>query len=151
MLRKAAIACTMLLAISGCKSGMMYDNTGKYASAAKQVNLQKNIGNVVYFDFDSSKITPEAMETLKQQAMWMRANPKARVTVEGHADERGTREYNLALGNRRAEAARRAIVSHGVSRSRVGLISYGKERPAHTNHDAESHAKNRRAVTVLKP
>lgn len=106
-------------------------------------------GDRVFFDYDSSAISPVAEKTLERQAGWLTKHSDIRISVEGHADERGTREYNLALGARRANAAKNQLVKLGVSAARISTVSFGKERPAVTGSDPESWAENRRAVTVL--
>ena len=112
-------------------------------------DLAANVGDRVFFDLDSSVITSEGQKTLERQAAWLQNYPNASVSVEGHCDERGTREYNLALGERRATAAKNYLVSLGVNASRVSTISYGKERPAVIGSNEASWAQNRRAVTVI--
>jgi peptidoglycan-associated lipoprotein len=108
-----------------------------------------NIGDRVFFDTDSTDLNTQAKATLDSQALWLRKYTSLTFTVEGHADERGTREYNIALGARRAENVKEYLVARGVAASRIQTISYGKERPVATC-DAEScWAQNRRAVTVL--
>ncbi|HEU4969538.1 peptidoglycan-associated lipoprotein Pal [Sphingomonas sp.] len=102
----------------------------------------------VFFDTDESNIDAEDQSTLQSQAAYLRQYPNVRVTVEGHCDERGTREYNLALGERRANAAKNYLVSLGIDSSRITTISYGKERPEALGSDEASWARNRRAVTV---
>lgn len=102
----------------------------------------------VFFDTDAYNIDGADRATLDSQATWLRRYPNVRVLVEGHADERGTRDYNLALGQRRAEAARNYLVSIGIDGGRVNVISYGKERPEATGSDEQSYAQNRRAVTI---
>jgi len=104
----------------------------------------------VFFGFDQYNLTPEARYTLQQQAAWMAENPGVNVLIEGHCDERGTREYNLALGERRANAAADYLMTLGVSSSRVSTISYGKERPEDPASNETAWAKNRRSVTVVK-
>ena len=103
----------------------------------------------MFFGFDKYDLTPEAQATLERQAAWMQQHPSVTVTVEGHADERGTREYNLALGDRRANAARDYLQSRGVAASRMQTISWGKERPAVEGSNESAWAQNRRAVTVV--
>jgi len=105
--------------------------------------------DTVHFATDSSDIDTEAQSILTKQAAWLAKYPNVRVTVEGHCDERGTREYNLALGDRRANAAKNFLVNAGVNPARISVISYGKERPVATGSDEESWAQNRRAVTVV--
>lgn len=112
-----------------------------------QEDLTVNVGDRVYFGYDRYDLTPEALQQLQLQAQWLNQYPNVGITIEGHADERGTREYNLALGDRRANAVRDYLVSLGVSSSRVKTISYGKERPEVTGSDAQSWAQNRRSVT----
>jgi peptidoglycan-associated lipoprotein len=102
----------------------------------------------IFFDLDQSEVDSADQATLQSQAAWLSRYPAKRITVEGHCDERGTREYNLALGEKRANAAKNALVSLGVGADRISTISYGKERPDATGSDEESYARNRRAVTV---
>ena len=109
-----------------------------------------SIGNKVYFDFDSSALSADAKSTLNAQAAFLRSNPSVRITVEGHADERGTREYNLALGDRRASAARDFLVAQGIDGARIKTISYGKERPEIVGSNDEAWAKNRRSVSIIR-
>jgi len=99
----------------------------------------------IYFDFDKSNLKPEAQESLLRKAEWLNENPDATITIEGHCDERGTNEYNLALGDRRAESTKAFLLNLGVSASRLTTISYGEERPVCFAHDEECWAKNRRA------
>jgi peptidoglycan-associated lipoprotein len=114
-----------------------------------QQDLEASAGDRVFFAFDRSDISPEARQILTRQADWLRRYPNVTVTIEGHCDERGTREYNLALGERRAQAAKNVLVASGISASRMSTISYGKERPAVVGSSEESYAQNRRAVTVV--
>jgi len=106
-------------------------------------------GDRILFGFDSYEIDAEDRATLDAQASWLARNPSVRVTIEGHADERGTREYNLALGDRRANAARAYLESRGVASGRMQVISWGKERPAVPESNESAWAQNRRAVTVV--
>ena len=114
-----------------------------------QQDLEASAGDRIFFAFDRSDISPEARETLSRQADWLRRYPNVTVTIEGHCDERGTREYNLALGERRAQAAKNVLVASGIPASRISTISYGKERPAIVGSTEEAYAQNRRAVTVV--
>ena len=109
-----------------------------------------SIGDRVYFDFDRSDLRPDAIDTLNAQADLMKANAGSTFAIEGHADERGTREYNLALGERRASSAKQYLESMGIGGSRLETISYGKERPEVLGSNEASWAQNRRAVTVVK-
>jgi peptidoglycan-associated lipoprotein len=103
----------------------------------------------VYFDFDRSTLTPSAQDDLMKKAAWLRANSNATVTIEGHCDERGTNEYNLALGDRRADSAKAFLVDLGIAASRLTTISYGEERPVCTQSNEECWAKNRRGNFVV--
>jgi peptidoglycan-associated lipoprotein len=105
--------------------------------------------NTIHFALDQYDIDPEARAILDSQARWLMAHPDTRVTIEGHCDERGTREYNLALGDRRANAAKNYLAARGVSPARITTISYGKERPLALGSDEGSWAQNRRAVTIV--
>jgi peptidoglycan-associated lipoprotein len=111
--------------------------------------LQSVAADRVYFNTDDFSIDAEDRQTLDSQVAWLQRNPNVRVTIEGHADERGTREYNLALGDRRANAAKNYLAARGISPSRMTTISWGKERPVAEGSDESAWAQNRRAVTVL--
>lgn len=111
--------------------------------------LQQVGTDTVHFGTDKSDVDSEAQGILTAQAKWLVAHPSVRVTLEGHCDERGTREYNLALGDRRATAAKNFLVGQGVPADRINTISYGKERPVATGSDESAWAQNRRAVTVV--
>jgi len=115
-----------------------------------QEELNATIGDRVFFAYDRYDLSPEARTTLRRQAQWLLAHANVNVTIEGHCDERGTREYNLALGDRRATAAKNFLVALGVDASRITTISYGKERPAVLGSNEAAWAKNRRAVMVVK-
>jgi peptidoglycan-associated lipoprotein len=112
-------------------------------------DLRVNVGDTVHFDYNESAIKDEDRGTLQRQAAWLQRYPQIRVTVQGNCDERGTREYNLALGARRASAVKEYLVSLGVSSGRLDTISYGKERPVCTESDESCWAQNRRGVTVI--
>jgi peptidoglycan-associated lipoprotein len=103
----------------------------------------------IYFPYDSAALTPEAQEILRQKAAWLQDNPTARVTIEGHCDERGTNEYNLALGEARAQSTKNYLIDLGISASRIGTISYGEERPLDPRSSEEAWSKNRRAHFVF--
>lgn len=113
-------------------------------AASKATNLE-----AVYFDFDQSSIREDQKDVLQKNAEWLKANPKVKVRLEGHCDERGTAEYNLALGQKRAEAAKAFLGGLGIAAQRISAISYGKERPLDPGHDEAAWAKNRRADIVL--
>ena len=121
------------------------DNSALEAARADMMS----IGDTVLFGYDSSQLSAEAMATLDAQAALLNAKQSFRVKIEGHADERGTREYNLALGERRASATRDYLVAKGVDGSRIRIVSYGKERPAVVGSNEDAWMKNRRSVTVL--
>ena len=107
------------------------------------------VGDVVYFSSDSTDLTPEGQQTLSQQAQWLQQYPQNTITIEGHADERGTREYNIALGARRATSVKAYLAQQGVQAARMRTLSYGKERPVATCDDISCWSKNRRAQTML--
>jgi len=113
-------------------------------------DLRVNVGDRVFFAFDRYELTAEARATLQKQAAWMLANSNVNVTIEGHCDERGTREYNLALGDRRANAAADYLMTLNVPSTRISTISYGKERPVDPASNEAAWAQNRRSVTVVK-
>ncbi len=110
--------------------------------------LAKGVPDRVFFATNESILTTRSRDTLRKQAAWLRKNPSINVVLEGHADERGTREYNLALGERRANAAKDYLMTYGVSANRISVISYGKERPVDSGSNPLAWSKNRRSVTV---
>tara|TARA_Y100001936_G_scaffold254100_1_gene324819 strand:- start:14065 stop:14574 length:510 start_codon:yes stop_codon:yes gene_type:complete len=117
--------------------------------AGSQEDLVTNIGDRVFFGLDSVALSSEARATLEKQAQWLRSNQGVTVTIAGHADERGTREYNLALGERRATAVRDYLVALGLDQNRIRTISYGKERPVDARSVEAAWLKNRRSVTTV--
>jgi len=123
--------------------------TGNGPHDGSAADLSQNVGDRVFFETDSSSLTGEATQTLNNQASWLKQYGNVNVTVEGHCDERGTREYNLALGERRANAAKKYLLGTGIAASRVSTISYGKERPSTVGSDEGAWSQNRRSVTVL--
>lgn len=123
------------------------EQTGPAPNTVEYFNVV--VGDRVFFDTDRHDLSTEAQFILSKQAQWFAENPGATAVIEGHADERGTREYNLALGARRANAARSFLISNGVDSSRLRSVSYGKERPAALGSDENSWSQNRRAVTVV--
>ena len=158
----AIVAATFLLAacetasqVSGDSASTSASNTASSSSAsssaADKTPAEKlaQVGDTVNFDFDSAELTVSARSTLNRQAAFLSLNPDLMIVIEGHADERGTREYNLALGDRRATAVRDYLVAKGINSARVRTVSYGKERPAIAGSDEAAWAKNRRAATVL--
>lgn len=153
--RIAVVAMMVALAgVAGCaKKKPLPDNSAQLGiNSAKPGSPQDftvNVGDRVFFTTDSTTLTAEARTTLDKQARWLSQYTQYPITIEGHADERGTREYNLALGARRAAATRDYLVSRGVSRNRLKTISFGKERPVAVCNDISCWSQNRRAVTVL--
>ena len=113
-----------------------------------QEDLLLNVGDRIFFDFDKSDLKPDAQDTLQKLAGWLNGKPNVTITIEGHCDERGTREYNLALGERRANSARDFLIALGVDAGRLTTISYGKERPAVLGSNEDAWAQNRRDVFV---
>jgi peptidoglycan-associated lipoprotein len=114
-----------------------------------QQDLASTAGDRVFFAYDQADISSEGQQTLQRQAQWLQRYPNVSVTIEGHCDERGTREYNLALGERRAQAVKNVLVALGIPAARVSTISYGKERPEIPHSDDQSYAQNRRGVTTV--
>ena len=160
-LTKIALAAVFAMTLAACSSNKTDDLSGNpsgafgaggaagIATPGSAQDFVVNVGDRVFFESDSSDLTSTATTTLDKQAQWLNQYPKYAITVEGHADERGTREYNFALGARRAQAARDYLVSRGVNAGRIKTISYGKERPVAVCDDISCWAQNRRAVTVL--
>ncbi len=148
----------VMLAITGCskKKGLpdnsaqlgINNNAGSATPGSTQ-DFTVNVGDRIFFTTDSTSLTADARQTLDKQATWLAKYGTYQITVEGHADERGTREYNLALGARRAAAARDYLASRGITRGRIRTISFGKERPVAVCNDISCWSQNRRAVTVL--
>jgi len=143
----AAVLAT--LAIAGCAKQNEQSALASAAVPGSQQDFVVNVGDRVFFDTDSSELSDQARATLDKQAQWLNNYNRYAFTIEGHADERGTREYNIALGARRAETVREYLVSRGVSGQRMRTISYGKERPVAVCNDISCWSQNRRAVTVL--
>ena len=112
-------------------------------------DFNQTVGDRVFFDSDQTELSPQAIATLDKQAQWLQTYNRYSFTIEGHADERGTREYNIALGARRAQSVRTFLASRGIDPSRMRTISYGKERPVAVCNDISCWSQNRRAVTVL--
>src|ERR1017187_7204468 len=140
------------LAISACANKPGDDaqaNAAGIAAPGSQQDFVVNVGDRVFFETDSSELTPQGRETLNKEAQWLNRYNRYAFTIEGHADERGTREYNIALGARRAQTVREYLVSRGVMAQRMRTISYGKERPVAVCNDISCWSQNRRAVTVL--
>nr|WP_295468207.1 peptidoglycan-associated lipoprotein Pal [Mesorhizobium sp.] len=150
-----AIVMIAMLAISGCASKKAPNSAADLglnannAAPGSSQDFTLNVGDRIFFDTDSSVIRADAQQTLAKQAQWLNRYPNYKITVEGHADERGTREYNIALGARRAAATRDYLAAQGVPANRMRTISYGKEKPVALCDDISCQTQNRRAVTVL--
>ena len=149
----AALCCVLALAACSKKSTPDLEaNAGMGAGQAmpgSEQDFAVNAGDRIYFEEDQSTLTAEAQETLKRQAAWLQKYTNVQIQVEGHADERGTREYNIALSARRATASREFLLTQGVEAARVSSIAYGKERPAALCDAEQCWSQNRRAVTVI--
>jgi peptidoglycan-associated lipoprotein len=150
---KFAAVLVAALAISACAKNPAQDAaalaaSGRAAPGSAQ-DFAVNVGDRVFFDTDSSELSSTAQATLAKQAAWLQQYARYNVTIEGHADERGTREYNFALGARRAENTKEYLIARGIPASRIRTVSYGKERPVATCNDISCWSQNRRAVTVL--
>ena len=137
------------LAVAACAKKDAQTAMGTAAVPGSQQDFVVNVGDRVFFDTDSSELSDQARATLDKQAQWLNNYHQYSFTIEGHADERGTREYNIALGARRAETVREYLISRGVAQTRMRTISYGKERPVALCNDISCWSQNRRAVTVL--
>ena len=155
-LLRAARVVAVLVAVVGV-AACANNPTGQQANAAgagaaapgSAQDFVVNVGDRVFFETDSTELTPQSRTTLDKQAQWLQYYNRYTFTIEGHADERGTREYNIALGARRAQTVREYLVSRGIDGNRMRTISYGKERPVAVCDDISCWSQNRRAVTVL--
>ena len=151
--RSAGVVAALIagLALSACASKQANDSLASAGSAApgSQQDFVVNVGDRVFFESDSTELTMQSRGTLDKQAQWLQQYANYSFTIEGHADERGTREYNIALGARRAQAVRDYLASRGVQPGRMRTVSYGKERPVAVCNDISCWSQNRRAVTVL--
>jgi peptidoglycan-associated lipoprotein len=154
----AVIAAT--LAVAACSNtpkpedtlaqgGLGANGKGAPATPGSQRDFSQNVGDIVYFSTDQVDLTPEAQQTLSNQARWLQQYAQYSISIEGHADERGTREYNIGLGSKRAEAVRSFLAKNGIAANRVRTISFGKERPVAVCNDISCWSQNRRAQTVL--
>ncbi|HUS95531.1 MAG TPA: peptidoglycan-associated lipoprotein Pal [Hyphomicrobiaceae bacterium] len=156
---KLALAIMFAAAVSACSqkpdgpgTRLSSDGRGGPGTPAKpgsKRDFAQNVGDIVYFTTDSTDLTPEAQQTLQQQARWLNQYPHFTITIEGHADERGTREYNIALGARRATAVKNFLARGNIDGRRIRTVSFGKERPVAVCNDISCWSQNRRAQTVL--
>jgi peptidoglycan-associated lipoprotein len=154
VLRGARLAAVLAaaLAISACAKNAeegAQANAAGMATPGSQQDFVVNVGDRVFFETDQTDLTPQSRATLDKQAQWLTNYAQYAFTIEGHADERGTREYNIALGARRAQSVRDYLISRGIAANRMRTISYGKERPVAVCNDISCWSQNRRAVTVL--
>ncbi|HVZ09601.1 peptidoglycan-associated lipoprotein Pal [Rhodopila sp.] len=134
----------------GAGAGGVGGAGGSGAAPGSQEDLARSAGDRIFFNTDQSTLNPQAQATLEKQVAWLRQYPQVSVWVAGNCDERGTEEYNLALGERRANADRDYLVAHGIDRSRIETISYGKSRPIDPASTPEAWAQNRNAITSIK-
>lgn len=133
----------------GADGGAGLDAGSRSVAPGSQADFETNVGDRVYFLVDQTNLTPEGREILSRQAEWLQKYPDVTIQVEGHADERGTREYNISLSAQRATKTRNFLISQGVKGSRVASIAYGKEKPAQLCDAEECWSQNRRSVTVI--
>ena len=151
---KAVALCFCFLALAACSKkntpNLEANNgLGQSAVPGSEGQFKTEVGDTVYYLVDQSTLTPEGKETLRKQAAWLRQYSDVMIQVEGHADERGTREYNISLSARRATTTREFLIAQGVEKNRISTIDYGKERPAALCDAEECWSKNRRTVTVI--
>jgi peptidoglycan-associated lipoprotein len=147
---KLAAVLAVALSMGACANkNVGSDAMASAATPGSQQDFVVNVGDRVFFESDQTDLSPQAIATLEKQAQWLQTYNRYAFTIEGHADERGTREYNIALGARRAQAVRSFLASRGIDASRMRTISYGKERPVAVCNDISCWSQNRRAVTVL--
>ena len=149
---KLAAVLAVALALGACANkngGADGGLAGGASTPGSQQDFVVNVGDRVFFESDQTDLSPQAMATLDKQAQWLQTYNRYSFTIEGHADERGTREYNIALGARRAQSVRSYLASRGIDSGRMRTISYGKERPVAVCNDISCWSQNRRAVTVL--
>jgi peptidoglycan-associated lipoprotein len=150
---KLVAALAVALSMGACASNNNGADGAMASSAVpgSQPEFVVNVGDRVFFESDQTNLTPQATATLDKQAQWLQTYSRYAFTIEGHADERGTREYNIALGARRAQTVRNYLASRGIDPGRMRTISYGKERPVAVCNDISCWSQNRRAVTDLNP
>src|SRR3954471_18020520 len=147
---KLAAVLAVALSMGACANkNLGADAMANAATRGSQQDFVVNVGDRVFFESDQTDLTPQAVATLEKQAQWLQSYPRYSFTLEGHADERGTREYNVALGAKRSQVVREYLAARGIEASRMRTISYGKERPVAVCNDISCWSQNRRAVTVL--
>jgi peptidoglycan-associated lipoprotein len=161
-LKTVVIICAAVFSLAACKNEEEASKAATGAGGASQTqvsakevrpgsqeDLVANVGDRIFFDYDKADLKADARAQAEKWAEWLKKYPQNSVTIEGHCDERGTREYNLALGERRAAAAKKYLVALGISANRIGTISYGKERPAVVGSNEDAYRQNRRDVMVV--
>src|SRR2546427_13225466 len=147
---KLAAVLAVALTMGACANkNVGSDAMASAATPGSQQDFVVNVGDRVFFESDQTDLSPQAVATLEKQAQWLQTYNRYSFTIEGHADERGTREYNIALGARRAQSVKTYLSSRGIDAGRMRTISYGKERPVAVCNDISCWSQNRRAVTVL--
>ena len=149
MLKKLFIILVSGLILTSCAGTQKNVNSGGSITAGSQEDLIVNVGDRVFFEFDSFELTVDGQSTLDAQAAWLKQYSEVDITIEGHADERGTREYNLALGEKRANAVFNYLMDAGISNSRMNTVSFGKERPEVVGSTDSAWSQNRRSVTTV--
>jgi peptidoglycan-associated lipoprotein len=148
---KLAAVLAVALSMGACANKNLngMDANASAATPGSQQDFVVNVGDRVFFESDQTDLSPQAVATLDKQIQWLQTYSRYSFTIEGHADERGTREYNIALGARRSQSVKAYMQAHGIDGSRMRTISYGKERPVAVCNDISCWSQNRRAVTVL--
>jgi peptidoglycan-associated lipoprotein len=146
---KAIAACAALALMAACSNEQAAAPSTATAAPGSIADFKQNVGDRVYFDFDQYSVREDGRGTLGKQAAWLKQYTNYPITIEGKCDERGTREYNLALGERRANSVKQFLIAQGVPASRVQTISYGKERPEVVGSDEGAWSRNRVGITVL--
>jgi peptidoglycan-associated lipoprotein len=147
---KAIAAIAALMFMAACSNEQAAAPSSTNVTPGSVADFRQNVGDRVYFDFDQSTVREDGRQTLAKQAEWLKKYTNYAITIEGKCDERGTREYNLALGERRANAVKQYLVAQGLPAQRINTISYGKERPEVVGSDEGAWARNRVAITSLQ-
>lgn len=147
---KAFAAIAAMIVMAACSSQEAAAPATTTVTPGSIADFRQNVGDRVFFDTDMSVIREDGRQTLNRQAEWLKKYTQYRITIEGHCDERGTREYNFALGERRANAAKQYLIAQGIPAQRINTVSFGKENPDPPGSDEAAWARNRRAVTALQ-
>ena len=150
-MKNIGLAIFVMLLLAGCENDKNLKNSIRDSQISQSdiENFQNLVGDTVLFTVDQSGLRPDAISILNAQVNWLKEKKFLPITIEGHADEQGTREYNLALGARRATAVREFLLTRGIEKDRISIVTYGKERPLRVCSNEECWSKNRRAVTVV--